>query len=117
MTHRIWHAACALLLVVFAAADLSAQSADIRVTMTDSPDPVVAGTNLTYTITVTNAGPDDAFNASLTDMIPANTTFVSVAAQAGWTITSPAVGGTGSVTATRSTLAPARRQLFTWWSE
>ena len=34
-----------------------AASADLSVTVTDSPDPVQAGSNLTYTITVGNAGP------------------------------------------------------------
>ena len=32
---------------------------DLAVTKTDSPDPVIAGTNLTYTITVTNNGSSD----------------------------------------------------------
>jgi uncharacterized repeat protein (TIGR01451 family) len=48
--------------VVFAAADLS-------ITKTDSPDPVTAGTNLTYTITANNAGPDPA-NVQWGDTLP-----------------------------------------------
>ena len=109
MTHPIWQAACALLLVCFGAAELSAQSADIGVTMTDSPDPVIAGTNLTYTITVTNAGPSNASNVSLSDAIPANTTFVSAA---GGT-TTPPVGGSGTVTIGVSTLAAGATAVFT----
>ncbi len=35
-------------------------SADLRVTKSDSPDPVFAGNNVTYTITVYNDGPSDA---------------------------------------------------------
>src|SRR5215211_6181592 len=31
--------------------------ADLSITKTDSPDPVVQGSNVTYTITVTNNGP------------------------------------------------------------
>src|SRR4029450_865912 len=53
------------------------------VTKMDPPDPVVAGTDLTYTITVNNAGPD-AGPSELNDAIPANTTFVSFTAPAGW---------------------------------
>src|SRR5262249_51790130 len=33
-------------------------STDLQLSMTDSPDPVRRGANLTYTITVKNAGPD-----------------------------------------------------------
>ena len=51
--------------------------AAVTVTKSDQPDPVVAGTNLTYTITVNNAGPSDALDVRLSDVLPAGTTFVS----------------------------------------
>jgi len=51
--------------------------ADLSVTKTDSPDPVNAGSNLTYTITVTNNGPATATNVSMSDMLPGGATFVS----------------------------------------
>ena len=38
----------------------------MSITKADSPDPVVAGANLTYTVTVSNAGPDDAFDVVVT---------------------------------------------------
>ncbi len=60
------------------------QIADLSITKTDSPDPVTAGNNLTYTITVTNNGPDAATTASWSDTLPAGTTFVSLPAVAGW---------------------------------
>jgi uncharacterized repeat protein (TIGR01451 family) len=37
--------------------------ADLGMTLTDAPDPVVAGQTVTYTLTVTNLGPDDASGA------------------------------------------------------
>ncbi|EJO5349523.1 DUF11 domain-containing protein, partial [Clostridium botulinum] len=46
-------------------------SADLSITKTVNPDPVVAGEQATYTITVTNAGPSDALDVTLTDVIPA----------------------------------------------
>ncbi|NND74958.1 MAG: DUF11 domain-containing protein [Ilumatobacter sp.] len=51
--------------------------ADLSVTKTDLPDPVVAGETLTYTITVDNAGPSDAADVVVTDLVPAGTTFGS----------------------------------------
>lgn len=50
-------------------------SADLSITKTDSPDPVVAGTQLTYTIRVTNSGPSTAEDVTITDTLPASTTF------------------------------------------
>ena len=77
-------------------------SAGVVVTTSDSPDPVVAGQNLTYAITVSNNDSDAASNATLSDIIPANTTFQSATAPTGWTVTTPAVGGTGNVIWTKT---------------
>jgi uncharacterized repeat protein (TIGR01451 family) len=77
-----------------------AATADLSVSKVDSPDPVVAGSNITYTISVTNAGPDAASNVSLSDTTPAGTTFVSVTPGAGWTCPPLPVGGTGTQTCT-----------------
>ena len=90
-----------------------AVEADLQVTKTDSPDAVTAGTNLTYTITVSNVGGADALNVDLTDAVPAGTTFVSLSAPAGWTTTTPAVGGTGDLTASLATLAAGADATFT----
>ncbi len=53
------------------------ESADLVVTKTDDPDPVTAGTDLTYTVTVENLGPSDAQDVVLDDPLPAGLTFVS----------------------------------------
>ena len=59
--------------------------ADLSVVKTDSPDPVAAGSNITYTITVQNLGPGTADFVCMCDVIPAGTTFVSAVEPAGWT--------------------------------
>lgn len=51
--------------------------ADLTVTLTDAPDPVTAGTQLTYTANITNIGPSDATGVTLSLPLPANTSFVS----------------------------------------
>jgi len=54
-----------------------AAQADLEISKADSPDPVTVGDNLTYTITVTNGGPDAATNVVVTDTLPSGVTFVS----------------------------------------
>jgi uncharacterized repeat protein (TIGR01451 family) len=52
-------------------------SANLSITKSNSPDPVIVGNNLTYTITVDNAGPSDAAAVAVSDPVPAGTSFVS----------------------------------------
>ena len=52
-------------------------AADLSLTSTDSPDPVLAGELVVYTLTAQNAGPDDATGVELTDTLPAGVTFDS----------------------------------------
>jgi uncharacterized repeat protein (TIGR01451 family) len=58
-------------------------AADLSLTMTDAPDPILAGSNLTYHITVSNAGPDPGSGVTVTDALPAGATFVSASASQG----------------------------------
>jgi uncharacterized repeat protein (TIGR01451 family) len=58
-------------------------SADLAITKSDSPDPVTPGSNLTYTLTVTNNGPNDAPAVTVTDTLPAGVTLVSATPSAG----------------------------------
>lgn len=55
-----------------------ANSADLAVTVSDSPDSVVAGNNLTYTVTVTNNGSQTANNVMLKDSLAPEANFASV---------------------------------------
>jgi uncharacterized repeat protein (TIGR01451 family) len=86
---------------------------DLTVTKTDSPDPVAPGGDLTYLITVTNAGPADVLGVELLDATPPDTTFVSFVAPPGWVVMTPAVGGTGDITANLGTLEAMSPQMFT----
>ncbi len=75
-------------------------AADLTVTKTDLPDPVAAGTDLTYTITATNSGTADAADVEISDLLPPGTTFVSATPSAGASCVTPPVGGTGMVSCT-----------------
>ena len=51
--------------------------ADLSVTNSDAPDPVVVRANLTYTVTVQNGGPAAAQGVTLTDQLAVDAAFVS----------------------------------------
>jgi uncharacterized repeat protein (TIGR01451 family) len=51
---------------------------DLAVTKTGSPNPVSEGANITWTMVVTNNGPDPDTGVTVSDPLPAGTTFVSV---------------------------------------
>ncbi len=50
---------------------------DLGVAKSDSPDPVGVDSNLTYTIVVTNLGPQTATGVTLTDTLPTSVTLTS----------------------------------------
>jgi uncharacterized repeat protein (TIGR01451 family) len=91
-----------------------AGQADLAVAMTGAPNPVLAGANVTYTVTVTNNGPDPALNVALSEGGQgAGATFVSIAAPPGWSVSTPPVGSAGAITATTASLAPGASAVFT----
>ena len=59
------------------AAVIVTAEADIRLTKTADPDPVVAGEELTYTIRVINGGPSVAPLVQIVDLLPPNVTYLS----------------------------------------
>ncbi len=73
-------------------------SADLAISKTATPNPVVHGENLTYTLTVVDNGPSAALNVRVVDPLPAGTTFVSAAPSPGGSCLAPPVGDTGTVT-------------------
>ncbi|MEM7093500.1 MAG: hypothetical protein AAF567_10900 [Actinomycetota bacterium] len=57
------------------------RSADLSITKVASPDPVIAGEALAYTITVDNAGPSDASGVAALDPLPSGLTVVTLPAE------------------------------------
>jgi uncharacterized repeat protein (TIGR01451 family) len=57
--------------------------ADLSIEKSDSKDPAATGRNLTYTLTVTNNGPDAALNVQVADTLPAGMDFVAATASGG----------------------------------
>jgi uncharacterized repeat protein (TIGR01451 family) len=90
----------------------TATQADLITTNTALPASVAAGSNITYTQSVTNNGPAAATAVSFTQTTPPNTNFQSVTAP-GWTCVNPAVGAAGTITCTIATLAVNTTANFT----
>ena len=78
---------------------------DIAIDKVVNGDPVIAGTQIDYTIEVENFGPQVALNSVWSDTLPAGTRFVSLSSVAGWTCTTPAVGATGTVSCSNPSVA------------
>src|SRR3989449_4931531 len=87
------------------AAVIPSPQTDLAITKTDAPDPVVAGSPLTYTLMVTNNGPSSSTGATVVDTLPLGVTFVSAP---GCTFTSPS-----TVTCPVGPLALAASASFT----
>ena len=73
---------------------------DLAITKADAPDPVALGGSLTYTLTVTNNGPDPSTDSTVTDTLPPGVTFVSATPSQGACSEAP-----GTVTCTLGPLA------------
>ena len=58
-------------------------TADLSITKTDNPDPVQAGSNVTYTLLVENHGPSTATDVEVTDDLPPSLTLVSASVPPG----------------------------------
>ncbi len=79
--------------------------AELSVTLSDTPDPVTIGAQLSYTASVDNSGPDAATSVTLSLPLPPGTQFVSMTSPAGWSCTTPPVGANGIVTCSIASMA------------
>ena len=86
----------------------NANSADVAIVKTATPNPVTQGTPLTYSLAVTNNGPASATNVTVTDTLPSAVTYLSAnttqgsCSEAGGTVTcllgTMANAGTATIT-------------------
>ena len=90
----------------FTVVDPANATADLSVAPILTPSAAQAGAQVVFELQVTNNGPDESANVKLTDVVPANTTFVSFQQLSGpiFTCSNPDAGSTGSSICTISSL-------------
>ena len=87
---------------------------DLSITKTDGQATYVPGTALTYTVTVTNAGPSTATGVSIADTVPAAITGVTVSCAVTGTATCGVNGSSGNtVSFTGVSVAPGSQVTLT----
>jgi uncharacterized repeat protein (TIGR01451 family) len=69
--------------VTVTATSVPGEEADLTLALVADPHPVLVGQTLTYTLDVSNNGPSDAVGVTLTDVLPAGVSLVSVEASQG----------------------------------
>jgi uncharacterized repeat protein (TIGR01451 family) len=79
-------------------------TSDLSITGTGSPGQVASGAQITYSLTVSNAGPNDATDVVVTFPTPTGTTVASATASQG-TIQGSSPGSTGNVVFSLGTIA------------
>ena len=78
-------------------------ASDLGITKSGSLDLIEIKSNLTYTITVTNVGPDTAVSVTVTDSLPGGVTFVSAKPRTAKRSGANVIGTLGSLSAGTST--------------
>ncbi len=84
--------------------------ADLSIVKSDSPDPVSAGSDFTYTLAVANAGPSSASGVTVTDSLPAGLTYLGATPSQG--SCSQAAGTVTCGLGTLANSASAQVQIF-----
>ncbi len=91
-------------------ATVASAGLSIRGNATPSAAP---GGQIVYNLTVTNTRSSAQSNVTLTDPLPANTTFVSWTAPSGWSSSTPPTGSSGAVSASIASLPAGTTAQFT----
>ncbi len=89
-------------------------TADVAVTAAADRSQAVPGENVTYTLDVSNDGPDEAWSVTVSNPTPTGTTFVAAAVTSGaaWTVDAPTPGTGGVVSFTRGPLPGGEAATF-----
>jgi uncharacterized repeat protein (TIGR01451 family) len=85
--------------------------ADMGVQQSGTPQAVLTGSTATYSLTVTNSGPNMASEVELVSVLPANTVIASLSDPEGWSCAAPGVH-VGSLTCTSGVMPAGATASF-----
>jgi uncharacterized repeat protein (TIGR01451 family) len=106
---------CGVLIDNVVVRSVVSMQADLSVTKS-APSSVLSGGSLAYTLVASNNGVDatrsTASQVTISDPIPAGTTFASVSAPTGWSCQTPSPGNGGTITCTKATMGPGETATF-----
>ena len=93
-----------------AAATVTPQQADLALTKTVGDATPNVGDTVTFTVTVSNAGPDDATGVQVTDLLPAGLSFVSATPSQGTYNAATGLWTVGAITVAASARCAGRHR-------
>ena len=91
---------------------VTGSQANISLSFTDAPDPVVVNNRIVYTAIVSNAGPNTAYGVTFSLPLHASTTFISLSKSQG-TCTTPPAGSTGTISCSLHSIASGGQAKLT----
>jgi uncharacterized repeat protein (TIGR01451 family) len=87
--------------------------ADLTISVSDSPDPVTPNNDISYTVLVTNGGPDTATNVNMNVFNNGTLRYQSITIPSGWSCpTLPSAGGTPQFTCSNPSFANGANSTF-----
>jgi uncharacterized repeat protein (TIGR01451 family) len=86
----------AIAITTFEVGDPTKPSTDLSIAVT-GPTSVSANSSVTYTVAVTNNGPDSADHVTVYNPVPFNSTFSSATAASGYNCVTPSAGDVGAI--------------------
>jgi uncharacterized repeat protein (TIGR01451 family) len=95
-----------------------APCANLQLTMTDAPNPITIGDNVTYSLAVTNLGPDFATNVTVTNTLPSGMTLLSATPSTGTCVATSTIPtgtcvGTSAITCSLGTMTLSQTNTIT----
>jgi uncharacterized repeat protein (TIGR01451 family) len=93
--------------------DFGFTNTTLQLTKTDTPDPVIVGGNLTYTLTATNNGPSSTTNTIISDPVPTGFTVTTATFTVAGGPSQNATNTAGTVSTPGFTLASGQNAVLT----
>jgi virginiamycin B lyase len=111
----LWFAESNMAIIGKLILDTSQSKADLSITDPATSGTVASGTQLAYTVTINNAGPDAAIGVTVNASVPVGATFASISGLGGpGSFSTPSIGSRGSVIASYTSIQSGASVKFSF---